>query len=301
MDIIEKFLINNRCYKNNIKKNKKKLMLHSTGTPGANALNFFNNWNKSSANVSVEFCIDDTGIYQFLPIGIQSWHAGKSIGNNEYIACEICEPLDNILIPTNWQELSRGNKSNKTFAVTLLQKELSARNYDPNGIDGSFGPGCEEAVKKFQKDNNLNVDGVVGKKTLLKLQDRNNSFLKYQQTEYFKKVYSNAVDLFAYLCKEIGGSPKDIICHSEGYKLGIASNHADVMHWFLLENKTMDDFRKDVENKLNNISTLFEDNINLLVKNKIINIPEIWKDKKYSFDDIKLLINNMAKYIGGDL
>lgn len=32
-------------------------------------------------------------------------------------------------------------------------------------IDGDFGPKTEEAVKKFQKENKLTVDGVVGSKT----------------------------------------------------------------------------------------------------------------------------------------
>ena len=37
-----------------------------------------------------------------------------------------------------------------------------------------------------------------------------------------------------------------VICHQEGYKRGLASNHADVLHWFPKYGKTMDDFRKDV-------------------------------------------------------
>ena len=37
-----------------------------------------------------------------------------------------------------------------------------------------------------------------------------------------------------------------LICHSEGFTLGVASNHADVMHWFPMHNKTMNDFRTDV-------------------------------------------------------
>ena len=38
-----------------------------------------------------------------------------------------------------------------------------------------------------------------------------------------------------------------VICHSEGYKRGIASNHADVMHWFPKHGKSMDTFRSDVK------------------------------------------------------
>ena len=67
--------------------------------------------------------------------------------------------------------------------------------------------------------------------------------------DYFDKVYKEAVELTAYLCEKFKLDPlKDgvVICHSEGYKRGIASNHADVMHWFSKFGKTMDDFRRDV-------------------------------------------------------
>ena len=46
--------------------------------------------------------------------------------------------------------------------VKYLQELLIANGYDPNGVDGYFGPGCEQAVKKFQKDNGLSADGIVG-------------------------------------------------------------------------------------------------------------------------------------------
>jgi hypothetical protein len=67
---------------------------------------------------------------------------------------------------------------------------------------------------------------------------------------YFNKVYQEAVELCAYLCKMYGLNPtKDgvLICHSEGYKRGIASNHGDVMHWFPKHGKSMDTFRAAVK------------------------------------------------------
>ena len=67
---------------------------------------------------------------------------------------------------------------------------------------------------------------------------------------YFAKVYQEAVELCAYLCKEFGLTEKDIICHSEGYRKGIASNHGDVMHWFPKHGKSMDTFRADVKQLL---------------------------------------------------
>lgn len=67
----------------------------------------------------------------------------------------------------------------------------------------------------------------------------------------FNKRYANAVEMAAYMCKETGISVQNVICHAEGYKKGIASNHGDVNHWFPLFGKTMDDFRQDVAAKLN--------------------------------------------------
>ena len=64
---------------------------------------------------------------------------------------------------------------------------------------------------------------------------------------YFKKVYREAVELCAYLCKEYGLTEQNIICHSEGYKQGMASNHGDVMHWFPKHGKSMDTFRAEVK------------------------------------------------------
>lgn len=41
--------------------------------------------------------------------------------------------------------------------------------------------------------------------------------------------------------------------HSEGHKLGIASNHADVGHWFSKHGKSMDTFRADVLDALESV------------------------------------------------
>ena len=69
-------------------------------------------------------------------------------------------------------------------------------------------------------------------------------------TSYFSAIYKEAVDLCVFLCKEFNLTEKDIICHSEGYKKGIASNHSDVMHWFPKHGKNMDNFREDVKKAL---------------------------------------------------
>ncbi len=68
--------------------------------------------------------------------------------------------------------------------------------------------------------------------------------------DYFGKVYREAVELTAHLCALYDLDPLEpevVICHREGYRLGMASRHADVEHWFPKFGKTMDDFRADVK------------------------------------------------------
>ena len=66
---------------------------------------------------------------------------------------------------------------------------------------------------------------------------------------YFQATYQAAVELTAYLCKLYHLDPRAdgvVLCHSEGYARGIASNHADVLHWWGKFGVDMDDFRADV-------------------------------------------------------
>ena len=71
--------------------------------------------------------------------------------------------------------------------------------------------------------------------------------------DYFARAYRAAVELTAMLCREYGLDPLAdgvVICHQEGYRRGIASNHGDVLHWFPRFGKSMDDFRADVAAEL---------------------------------------------------
>jgi len=53
--------------------------------------------------------------------------------------------------------------------VQALQQRLSDLGFDPNGLDGNFGPGTEAAVRAFQAAKGLGVDGKVGANTLAAL------------------------------------------------------------------------------------------------------------------------------------
>jgi hypothetical protein len=56
-------------------------------------------------------------------------------------------------------------------AVGAVQKYLAKLNYLPmNAPDGVFGQATEAAVKKYQQENDLTVDGIVGCKTFAALE-----------------------------------------------------------------------------------------------------------------------------------
>ncbi|MBQ7305066.1 MAG: peptidoglycan-binding protein [Clostridia bacterium] len=56
--------------------------------------------------------------------------------------------------------------------VLRMQKALVSLGYATGGTDGKFGPTTEKAVRQFQKDNGLTVDGAAGSATLTLLYDR---------------------------------------------------------------------------------------------------------------------------------
>ena len=54
--------------------------------------------------------------------------------------------------------------SNKNM-IYLLQYLLYCYGFDPNGLDGGYGNGVANAVKKFQQFSMLDADGICGKQT----------------------------------------------------------------------------------------------------------------------------------------
>ena len=78
---------------------------------------------------------------------------------------------------------------------------------------------------------------------------------KAKAQESVRTTYRAAVELFAMLCKRFNLNPlKDIVSHREGHALGIATNHGDPEHLWkgVGLNYTMDGFRADVKNKMEN-------------------------------------------------
>lgn len=113
---------------------------------------------------------------------------------------------------------------------------------------------------------------------------------------YFAKVYKEAVELCVHLCKEYGLTEKDIICHSEGYRKGIASNHGDVMHWFPKHGKSMDSFRADVKALLEaeaekDEPTQYPEKLTT----GYYRVRKAWEDKKSQLGAYRILANAKKK------
>ena len=64
--------------------------------------------------------------------------------------------------------LRRGDEGENVKALQALLKGYGY-NIGIWGVDGKFGSGTEKGVKQFQKENGLEVDGIVGKATWTKL------------------------------------------------------------------------------------------------------------------------------------
>lgn len=172
----------------------KGIVLHSTATPGVNALSMQKYYNKPKLGKSVHAFVDDIDIVQCMPWTKRAGHVGsgsKGSFNSTHIGIEMCEP-----------------------------KGLT---YNSGGW----------AIIKYSPPN-----------------------------DYFNKIWNNAVNLCAKLCCDYNLNPLGnsvLVSHNEVYALGYGSNHADVMHWFKWENKTMDNFRQAVAEKMKFYKTNYND------------------------------------------
>ena len=81
--------------------------------------------------------------------------------------------------PVPTRNLSRGDTGND---VKYLQWGLGKLGYDCGTIDGDFGPATESALKSFQRNNRLDVDGIFGKVSLSKMKELLNPPANYTIT-----------------------------------------------------------------------------------------------------------------------
>lgn len=92
------------------------------------------------------------------------------------------------------------------------------------------------------------------------------TYVPAKNQAYFDAMYQNALELLVMLCKMYDLDETNIVCHCEGYKLGIASNHGDVKVFFGKHGKTMADLRADVKKLLHKEPVILKYNVGDTVK-----------------------------------
>ncbi len=87
---------------------------------------------------------------------------GGSEGDISISESNLSNELDQGEVSSDTALIQRGEVSAE---VESIQQELQERGYYTYSIDGMFGPITEQAVRDFQSDQNLHVDGIVGPNT----------------------------------------------------------------------------------------------------------------------------------------
>jgi peptidoglycan hydrolase-like protein with peptidoglycan-binding domain len=75
----------------------------------------------------------------------------------------------NVLINRKNAELPVLRVGSQGDLVRRVQQRLAINGYSLGAIDGAFGAKTEAAVKRYQADFHLTVDGVIGEKTWMQL------------------------------------------------------------------------------------------------------------------------------------
>ena len=162
-------------------------------------------------------------------------------------------------------------------------------NYRPWGCGSGRKGSCNSGLIQFE----ICEDGLTDK-------------------NYFNKVYKEACEIAAYLCKLYNINPygtvklngvevPTILCHADSHKLELGSNHGDVLHWFKKHGKTMDDVRNDVA-KLMDITPIEEDDDDMTQErfNEMMNVyltqlakqkPDNWSAEARAWSEENGIIN----------
>lgn len=147
-DIIEDFIPVGRGNRPGYAMSPKYVTIHDTGNPsvGANAkghANYIKGDIAAGLPVSWHFTVDDTVIYQHLPLSESGWHAGdgNGSGNRASVGIEICENAD-------------GNRAkaeqNAALLVAWLHHELNSLSPFPSSMKQHYdwsGKNCPHIIR----------------------------------------------------------------------------------------------------------------------------------------------------------
>lgn len=162
MNLSQRIMTKNPCYKAGKKIEVKGLMLHSVGCSQPSAEVFINQWNKESYDrACVHAFIEPNGnAYQTLPWNHRGWHGGGSC-NNTHIGVEMTEPSTITYTGgASWKEASDGANTRShvmgTYrtAVELFAYlcKMYALNPLSDGVIISHSEGCKRGIASNHSD-----------------------------------------------------------------------------------------------------------------------------------------------------
>lgn len=165
MNLIQKIMTNNDCFKAGKKIAVKGLMLHSVGCNQPSAMVFINQWNKPASQqggrqVCVHGFIEPDGdAFQCLPWNHRGWHGGGS-SNNTHIGVEMTEPATIKYIGgSSWNDLDPAKTKAHVMGTYKTAVELFAflcKEYNLNplgdGVIISHKEGCARGVASNHGD-----------------------------------------------------------------------------------------------------------------------------------------------------
>ena len=78
-------------------------------------------------------------------------------------------PAESTALPQAGYGASTLREGSRSDAVRILQENLALLDYYEGNVTGSYGRLTKEAVRRFQRDNDLSADGVAGPRTFERL------------------------------------------------------------------------------------------------------------------------------------
>ena len=163
---IQKFMTESPYYTKPSTMTPKGLMLHSTGHPQPNAMNYYNYWNNANYDTDCTHGLIDgnTGqAYQILPWNYKAAHCGKGpngSGNNTHIAVEMCEPAElsytgnfTFICTNKTKAIETANRTYKT-AVKLFAELCKMYNLNPlaDGVIIGHWEGHKRGIASAHED-----------------------------------------------------------------------------------------------------------------------------------------------------
>lgn len=190
MRIIQSYIPKSNRNRPGYRMTPKYITVHNTAntSKGANAKAHANylNGGAGGRSASWHFTVDDTEIYQHLPLNESGWHAGdgNGAGNRQSIGIEICENSDGDFAKAvaNAQALISKLMSeyNIPFANVVPHKHWSGKHCPRKlldnwsdfkaGITGAAPVKTKPTVLKSKSSDNLAIDGKWGPATTRALQ-----------------------------------------------------------------------------------------------------------------------------------